>query len=109
MLNSFTTKSPPFHVSFDDVSPPPERLEVEQSTGHQLVRGCGGFIAVLFETHWVGLLSPSWEWELDLQDSRSHLILSYVPGAPTQHRQANRLYRQMRIGAAQGELSRSKG
>ena len=48
MLNSFTSKSPLFYVTFDDVSPPPERLEVEQVTGHQLVCGRGGVIAILY-------------------------------------------------------------
>ena len=108
VLNSFSAKSPPFHVAVDDVSSPPERLEVEQITGHQLVRGRGGVIAVLFETHWAGLLSPSWERERDLRHFRRH-ILRYWCGTPTQHQQENRLYRQMRIGAAQRELSRSQG
>ena len=108
VLNSFSTKSPPFHVTLDDISPPPERLEVEQITGHQLVRGRGGVLATLYETHWAGLLSPSWERERDLQHHRLH-ILHYWTGTPTQHRQANRLYRQMRIGAANRELSRSRG
>ena len=45
VLNSFSTKCLPFHVTLDDVSPPPDRLEVEQITGHQLVRGRGGTIA----------------------------------------------------------------
>ena len=108
VLNSFSAKSPPFHVTLDDVSSPPERLEVEQITGHQLVHGRGGIIAVLHETHWVGLLSPSWERELDLHHSRRHILL-YWSGTPTQHRQENRLYRHMRIGAAQRELSRSQG
>ena len=44
-------KSPPYHVTPDNVSPPPERLEVEWITGHQLVRGRGGVVAVLYETH----------------------------------------------------------
>ena len=107
-LTASATKSPPYHVTLEDVSAPPERLAVEQITGHQLVRGRGGVIAVLYETHWAGLLSPSWERELDLQHSRRHILL-YWSGTPTQHRQANRLYRQMRIGAAQRELSRSQG
>ena len=50
VLNSFSTKSPPFHVTFD-ISPPPERLEVEQITRHQRVCGRGGVIAVVYETH----------------------------------------------------------
>ena len=99
LLTASDTKFPPYHVTLDDVTPPPERLEVEQITGHQLVRGRGGFIAVLYETHWTGLLSPSWERELDLQHFRRHISL-YWSGKPTQHRQTNRLYRQMRIGAA---------
>ncbi len=108
VLTASANKSPPYHVTLDDVSPPPERLEVEKITGHQLVRGRGGVIAVLYETHWAGLLSPSWERELDLQHSRRHILL-YWSGTPTQHRQTNRLYRQMRIGAAHRELSRSQG
>ena len=52
VLNSTSTKSPPFNVTLDDISPPPERLEVEQITGHKLVCGRGGVLAVLYETHW---------------------------------------------------------
>ena len=40
---------------------PLQRLEVEQITGHQSVRGRGGVIAVLYKTHWAGLSKPSWE------------------------------------------------
>ena len=105
---AFAANSPHYHVTLDDVTPPPERLEVEQITGQQLVRGRGGVIPVLYETHWTGLLSPSWERELDLQHFRRHILL-YWSGKPTQQRQTNRLYRQMRIGAAHRELSRSQG
>ena len=48
---------------------------------------------MLYKTHWAGL---------------SH-ILRYWAGTPDQHRQTNRLYRRMRIGAAQRELSRNNG
>ena len=91
-----------------DVSTPAEHLDVEQITGHQSVRGRGGVIAVLYETHWKGLLRPSWEREMDLQHSRS-LILKYWAGTPNQHRQTNRRYRAMRVGAAMRELARVKG
>ena len=63
---------------------------------------------VLYETHWAGLLGRYWERELDLQHCGRHILL-YWSRALTQHRPENRLYRQMRIGAAQRELSRSKG
>ena len=108
VLNSFSTKSPPFNVTLDDISPPPERLEVEQITGHKLVCGRGGVLAVLYETHWAGFLSLSWERERDLQHHRLH-ILRYWTGTPSQHRQTKRLYRQMRIGPAHCELWRSRG
>ena len=104
--NSSTTLSPKFLVTFDDISPTPERLEVEQITGHLIVRGRGGVVTVLCETHWVGLHSPSRERDLDLQQSRSHMVL-LSSGTPTQHRQANHPYYQMRIGVALRELSLS--
>ena len=91
-LTASATKSPPYHVTVNDVSPPPERLEAERITGHQLVRGRGGVIAVLYETHLTGLVSPSWERELDLQHSRRHMLF-YLSGTPAQHKQTNRLYR----------------
>ena len=74
--------------------------------GHQWVHGTGGVIAVMYETHWTGLSRPSWEREMDLQLSRQQILL-YWAGTPNQHRQTNHLYRQMRIGAAQRELSRA--
>ena len=63
---------------------------------------------VLYETHWTGLSRPSREREMDLQLFR-HELLQCWAGTPNQHRQTNRLYRRMRIGAAQRELSRSNG
>ena len=74
VLNSFSTTSPPFHVTVDHISPPPERVEIDQITGHQLVRGQERVIAIMYETHWAGLLSPSWEHERDLQHHRPHIF-----------------------------------
>ena len=76
-------------------------------TGHKLVRGRGVDLAVMYETHWARVLSP-WERERDLQHHRLHII-RYRTGTPSQHRQINRLYLQMRIGAANRELSLSRG
>ena len=45
---------------------------------------------------------------MDLQLYLTH-ILRYWAGTPDQHRQTNRLYRRMWIGAAQRELSRKNG
>ena len=49
--NIFFKNSPPYDVTQDYVSTPLPRLEVEQVTGHQSVRGQGGVIAVLYKTH----------------------------------------------------------
>ena len=99
VLNNFFKKSPPYHVTQDDFLTPLQRLEVEQITGHQSVRGRGGVIAVLYKTHCAGLSEPSWEREMDLHLSRSH-ILRYWAGTPDQHCRTNRLYRRMRMGSA---------
>ena len=61
VLNNFAKKSPPYHVTQDDVSTPLRRLELEKITGHQSVRGRGGVIAVMYETHWTCLSGSSWE------------------------------------------------
>ena len=74
VLNNFRKKSPPYHVTQDGVSAPLQRLEVEKITGNQSVRGRGGFIAVLYKTHWVGISEPSWEREMDLHLYRAHIL-----------------------------------
>ena len=43
--------------------------------GHQSLRGRGGVIAVMDETHWTGLYRPSWEREVELQFSRQQILL----------------------------------
>ena len=63
-----------------------------------------GVIVVMCKTH---RARPLWEREMDLQLSRQ-LFLCWA-GTPNQHRQSNRLHRQMLIGVAQRELSRPKG
>lgn len=107
VLNNHTTKSPPYHVTGDDVVPV-QRMDVDEITAHQCVRGRGGVIAVMYETHWKGLLRPSWEREMDLNDWRKQILLYWL-GNPDQHKQTNRLYRRMRVGAAARELARSNG
>ena len=59
VLNNFSKKSPPYHVTQDNISTPLQRPEVEKITGHQSVRGRGGVVAVRYETHWTGLSRPS--------------------------------------------------
>ena len=91
VLNKFPNQSPLYHVIQDDVSTPLQRLEVDQITGHQSVRGRGGVIVVLYKAHWSGLSELSWEEEMDLHLSRSH-SLRYWAGTPDHHRQTKRPY-----------------
>ena len=58
---------------------------------------------MLYKTRWAGPSEPSWEREMDLHLSRSH-ILRYWAGTSDQQCLTSRLYRRMRIGAAQCEL-----
>ena len=51
VLNNRTNKSPPYHVTEDDVIVPIERLKVEKITSHRSVRGRGGVIAAVSYTH----------------------------------------------------------
>ena len=62
--------------------------------GHQCVRGRGGAISVLYETHWNGILRPTWERKLDLQAFR-HLILAYWANGPDHHQPNTRQYQQL--------------
>lgn len=98
VLNNFNKSPPPHHATQDDVSTPLQQLEVDRVTGHQSIRGRGGVIAVMHQTHWISLSRASWERETDLQLSRQHILL-YWSGTPPQHRQTNHLYPQMCIGA----------
>ena len=83
-------------------------IDVAKITGHQRVRGRGGAIAVLYETHWKGVIRPIWERELDLQAFR-YKILAFWASGPD-HRQPNtRYYQQLRINATAREIARPKG
>ena len=109
VLQAFATKSPPYHVTTDDVATPPILIDVAKITGHQCVRSRGGTIAVPYETHWDGLLCPTWERELDLQAFRHHIRLYWAATAPAQHLSNTRQYQQWRINPASREIARSKG
>ncbi|CAB1111208.1 unnamed protein product [Ectocarpus sp. CCAP 1310/34] len=108
VLHSFGDICPPFHVTADDVSVPVGRLEVDYISGHQLVRGRSGVLAVLYQTHWVGLTTPSWERESDLDLFRRHILL-YWSREACQSKRDNRTYRVARTRAAQRELARNRG
>ena len=108
VLHAFATKSPPYHVTTDDVSTPPILIDVAKITGHQCVRGRGGAVTVLYGTHWNGILIPIWERELDLHAFR-HLILAYWANCPGHHQPNTRQYQQLRINAAARQSARAKG
>ena len=111
VLASVSEKSPPFHVTDDDVESTldVERLELDVIVAHQFIRGWGGRISVLYETRWVGLSSTSWEREADLQRSRRS-ILAYWTGNPIQcGGLSHQRYLRSRQGAALREIHRERG
>ena len=100
VLHSFTDKSPPFHPTTEDVVKSGIPVEdIEKITGHQLVRGRGGELAVMHETHWEGLSSITWEREIDLKHFSRH-ILEYWMSTPRQVKGVNSKYRAMRRAQA---------
>ena len=48
VLQSFTDKSRPFHPTNEDVVKSGIPVDIEKTTGHQLVRGRGGKLAVMY-------------------------------------------------------------
>ena len=74
VLSNYTTKSPPFDVTTDDVSVPVERLKFDKISSHRSARGRGEAMTVPYEAHRKGLLRPSWERESNLLHSRQHIL-----------------------------------
>lgn len=62
---------------------------------------------VLNETHCLGLMSPSWECEADLQHTRRAILL-YWTCTLSQQLQANILSQRMRVGSTLREFARVK-
>ena len=47
---------------------------IDKSLGNQLVRGRGGKLAVMYETHWEDLSSITWGREIDLKNLSRHIL-----------------------------------
>ena len=107
VLHSFTEKPPPFHPTTEDVVKSGIPVDIEKITGHQLVRGRGGKLAVMYETHWEGLSSITWEREIDLKNFLRH-ILEYWMSTPRQVKGVTSKYRVMRRDKAHRAYWRHK-
>lgn len=81
-LSRHAIKTPPDHVTRDDVETFIERGAVDMITGHQPVRALRGKIAVMFGTHWQGLVHVTWERELDLAPFLRNVFLYWI-GIPS--------------------------
>ena len=99
VLHSFTDKSPVFHPITEDVVKSGIPVDIGKITGHQLVRGRGGKLAVMYETHWEGLSSITWEREIDLKNFSRH-ILEYWMSTPRQVKGVDSKYRAIRRARA---------
>ena len=107
VLRSSTDKSPPFHPTAEDVVISGSPKDIKNITGHHLVRGRGGKLAVMYETHWESLSSIKWEREMDLKHFFWH-ILKYWMSTPRQFKGVNSKYRVMRRAQAHRSYWRHK-
>ena len=94
VLHSFTDKSPPFHRTAEDVVKSGMPVGIEKTTGHQLARGRGGKLAVMYETHWERISSITWERAIDLKNFLRY-ILEYCMFTPRQVKGINSKHRAM--------------
>ena len=99
VLHSFTDKFPLFHPTTEDVVKSGILVDIEKITGQQLVRGRGGKLAVMYETHWEGISSITWEREIDLKNFSRHM-LEYWMSTPRQVKGVNSKYRAIRRAQA---------
>ena len=107
VLNNYSTKSPPYHLTEDDVSAPVVRLDIKQITGHYSVRGRGGVMAVIYEIALAWYTPPFFGARDGARDGPPTFKMPYFAvliwfSQPTPY-QANRCYRAMRIGVAMRE------
>lgn len=107
VLRTFATKSPPDHVTTNDISIPLTLIDVIEIDGHQRVRGRVGAITVSYETHWKGILYSTWEHDLDLRAFRNKIIAYWASGLG-QRQPSTRLDQQLRIKSAAREITHSK-
>ena len=61
-------------MAVEDADGPLERVVVDHISGHQLVHGRGGKIAVMYQTHWKALMRGTWEREEDLRHFRREIL-----------------------------------
>ena len=106
MLHPFTNKPPPFHPTAEDVVKSGIPVDI-YITGHQLVRGRGGELAVMHETHCEGLFSITWGRKIDLKNVSWH-ILEYWISTSRHVKSVNSKYRSMRRAQAHRAYWRHK-
>ena len=107
VLHSFTDNLPPFHPTTEDMVKSGIPADVEKITGHQLVRGRGGKLAVMYETYWEGLSLITWEREIVLKNFSRHILDYWMP-TPRQMKGVNSNYRAMRRAQAHRAYWRHK-
>lgn len=79
VLTKYVAEAPPHHMAVEDADGPLERVVVDRITGHYLVRGRGGNIAVMYQAHWKGIMRVTRGREVHLRHFRSEVLLHRVP------------------------------
>ena len=81
--HAFATKSPPYHVTTNDVSTPPTLIEVTKISGINVYEA--EVVQLQFYRKLTGKASfaPTWERELDLQAFRPEILAYWAFGRTT--------------------------
>lgn len=82
-------------MTMDNVDSPIELIQVNKSAANPTIRGRGGQLTSMYETHWKGTTRVSWEGKFDRKRFRRD-ILSYWAGIPEQRRKVSSRHRSVR-------------
>ena len=83
VLNKYSERSPPFHLTAKDVCMELDQRRINPTTitKHRISRGLGGKNAAQYYTSWDEVSVKTWEHETDLEQYRS-LVSKYWAGGP---------------------------
>ena len=110
VLNMYSERSPPFHLTAEDVSMELDHYRIQPThiTKHRISRGLGGKNAVQYFTSWDEVTVKTWEHETDL-DQYGSLVSRYWAGDPVQVGGENAKYGRYRVQLAKRTLACANG
>ena len=110
VLNKYSERSPPFHLTAEDVCMELDQFRIKPTTitKHRISRGLGGKNAVQYYTGWDEVTVKTWEHETDLEQY-GNIVSRYWAGEPVQVGGENAKYRRYRVQLAKRLLACASG